>query len=251
MNVSALFGRHMRCYLAKCKDGRSDKSVVIKNSWSLPRDLKKSGKKGLVVPDESHNLRLIAEKFSGKDVGFSYPRAISSGSVKFKDGSKYVTDDTSVIYGYDDGDKEHMYRVHRRIVITPVGHFIKSVRNEAELVFVLADAIECHNAILTECGLLHCNISVKNILVICNEGKSLHRRPVRGLLIDFDHAISVDQQVSGNGARSGTLPFMSIHNLEGALGKRTALDNWELLLYLICWLATFSINSDDRDDMDD
>ncbi|KAJ2511028.1 hypothetical protein H4217_007582 [Coemansia sp. RSA 1939] len=251
MNASALFGRHTRCYLAKRKDGRSNESVVIKDSWSLPLDLKKSGKQGSVVPDEAHNLRLITEKLSGKDVGFSYPRAISSGSVKFKDGSKYVTDDTSVIYGYDDGDKEHMYRVHRRIVITPVGHFIKSVRNEAELVFVLADAMECHDAILTECGLLHRDISVNNILVIRNEGKSPHRRPVRGLLIDFDHAISVDQQVSGNGARSGTLPFMSIHNLEGARGKRTALDDWESLLYLICWLATFGINSDDRDGMDD
>ncbi|KAJ2615690.1 hypothetical protein GGH99_001200, partial [Coemansia sp. RSA 1285] len=146
MNASALFGRHTRCYLAKRKDNRSDESVVIKDSWSLPRDLKKSGKQGSVVPDEAHNLRLITEKFSGKDVGFSYPRAISSGSVKFKNGSKYVTDDTSVIYGYDDGDKENMYRVHRRIVITPVGHFIKSVRNKAELVFVLADAMEFHNA---------------------------------------------------------------------------------------------------------
>ncbi|KAJ1732477.1 serine/threonine protein kinase [Coemansia sp. Benny D160-2] len=93
---------------SKRKDGRRDESVVIKDSWSLPRDLKKSGKQGLVVSDESHNLRLIAEKLSGKDVGFSYPWAISSGSVKFKDGSKYVTDDTSVIYGYDDGDKKHM-----------------------------------------------------------------------------------------------------------------------------------------------
>ncbi|KAJ2759813.1 hypothetical protein H4S06_002044 [Coemansia sp. BCRC 34490] len=251
MNASALFGRHTRCYLAKRKDGRSDESVVIKDSWFLPHDLKKSGKQGSVVPDELHNLQLITEKFSGKDVGFSYPWAISSGSVKFKDGSKYITNDTSVIYGYDDGDKEHIYRVHCHIVITPVEHFIKSVRNEAELVFVLADAIECHNAILIECELLHRDISVNNILVSCNEGKSSHHRPVRGLLIDFDHAISVNQQVSGNGARSETLPFMSIHNLEGARGKHTALDDWASLLYLICWLATLGINSDDRDGMDD
>ncbi|KAJ2763246.1 hypothetical protein H4S06_000196 [Coemansia sp. BCRC 34490] len=93
---------------SKRKDGRRDESVVIKDSWSLPRNLNKSGKQGSVVPDESHNLRLITKKLSGKDFGFSYPRAISSGSVKFKDGSKYVTDDTSVIYGYDDGDKKHM-----------------------------------------------------------------------------------------------------------------------------------------------
>ncbi|KAJ2660887.1 hypothetical protein IWW48_002743 [Coemansia sp. RSA 1200] len=192
MNASALFGRHARCCLAKRKDGRSDEDVVIKNSWSLPRDLKKSGKQGSVVPDESHNLRLITEKFSDKDVGFSYPQAISSGSVKFKDGSKYITDDTSAIYGYDDGEKEHMYRVHRRIVITPVEHFVKSVRNEAELVFVLADAMECHNAILTECGLLHRDISVNNIIIIRNEGKNFRCKPIKGLLIDFDHAISVD-----------------------------------------------------------
>ncbi|KAJ2211585.1 hypothetical protein EV179_005351, partial [Coemansia sp. RSA 487] len=99
------------------------------------------------------------------------------------------------------------------------------------------------------CGLLHRDISVNNILVIPNDGDDSLRRPVKGLLIDYDHAISVDQDSTGNGTRSGTLPYMSIHNLEGAPGKRSVLDDWESLLYLICWLGTFGINSEDRDNI--
>ncbi|KAJ2089061.1 hypothetical protein IW140_005090 [Coemansia sp. RSA 1813] len=249
LNASALFGRHTRCYTAKRKDGRSDVEVVLKDSWSLPRDLIKQDASS-AVPNEARNLRLIKENFSGEDLSFSYPQVVASGRVKLLVDGKYVTDDTLAIYEYDDRDEEQMYRAHSRIVTTPVGGFIKGVKNQAELVLVLSDAMECHSAILKKCGLLHRDISVNNILVIRNDGEDSLRRPVKGLLIDYDHAISVDQDSTGNGTRSGTLPYMSIHNLEGAPGKRSALDDWESLLYLICWLGTFGINSEDRDNID-
>ncbi|KAJ1667683.1 hypothetical protein IW140_001259 [Coemansia sp. RSA 1813] len=75
-------------------------------------------------------------------------------------------------------------------------------------------------------------------------------RPVKGLPTDHDHAISVDQDSIGNGIISGTLRYMSIHNMESAPGKRSALNDWELLLYLICWFGTFGINSEDRANID-
>ncbi|KAJ2400106.1 hypothetical protein GGI23_002245 [Coemansia sp. RSA 2559] len=131
--------------------------------------------------------------------------------------------------------------------MAPVGHHIHSVENEAELVLILADAMKCHNTILTKCELLHRDILINNILVIRNKESTC--RPVNGLLIDFDHAISVKQELSGNAARLGTLPFMSIHNLEQDRSRRTALDDWESLLYLVCWLRTFGINSADSSDV--
>ncbi|KAJ2656561.1 hypothetical protein IWW48_004979 [Coemansia sp. RSA 1200] len=130
--------------------------------------------------------------------------------------------------------------------MSPVGHYLSTVHNEEELVLTVADAMKCHNTILTKCRLLHRDISVNNILVVREfEGRSV-RRPVKGLLIDYDHAISIDKEFSGCATRSGTLPFMSIHNLMGHDSKRTALDDWESLLYLICWQATFGINNADR-----
>ncbi|KAJ1676130.1 hypothetical protein EV182_008813, partial [Spiromyces aspiralis] len=98
--------------------------------------------------------------------------------------------------------------------------------------------MRCHSAILSECGILHRDISTRNILVV--RPKSGH---VRGMLIDFDYA--VDTEDSEGEARTemmGTPPFMSVLNLENSSVKRTALDDWESLLYMVCWLGTYGIN---------
>ncbi|KAJ2686518.1 hypothetical protein GGH99_003464, partial [Coemansia sp. RSA 1285] len=259
MSASALFGRHTRCYLARRKGGRGKNKVVLKDSWSLPRDLAINGtfssdlmdeERSYIAadaPDEARNLRLISEKLAGMELDFLYPKAESSGDVILSEG---IADNTHAIFSFDNDEKEKkLFRVHRRIVMSPVGHYLNTVHNEEELVLAVADAMECHNAILTKCRLLHRDISVNNILVVREFKERSVRRPVRGLLIDFDHAISIDKESSGYATRSGTLPFMSIHNLMGHDSKRTALDDWESLLYLICWQATFGINNADRKDV--
>ncbi|KAJ2497747.1 hypothetical protein GGI11_008101 [Coemansia sp. RSA 2049] len=180
------------------------------------------------------------------ELDFLYPKAESSGDVILSGG---IADNTHAIFSFDKDEDRKLFRVHRRIVMSPVGHYLSTVQNEEELVLAVADAMECHNTILTKCRLLHRDISVNNILVVREfEGRSV-RRPVKGLLIDYDHAISIDKESSGCATRSGTLPFMSIHNLMGHDSKRTALDDWESLLYLICWQATFGINNADRKDV--
>ncbi|KAJ2513200.1 hypothetical protein GGI11_004484 [Coemansia sp. RSA 2049] len=259
MSASALFGRHTRCYLARRKGGRGKNKVVLKDSWSLPRDLAINGtfssdlmdeERSYIAadaPDEARNLRLISEKLAGMELDFLYPKAESSGDVILSEG---IADNTHAIFSFDNDEKEKkLFRVHRRIVMSPVGHYLNTVHNEEELVLAVADAMECHNAILTKCRLLHRDISVNNILVVREFKERSVRRPVRGLLIDFDHAISIDKESSGYATRSGTLPFMSIHNLMGHDSKRTALDDWESLLYLVCWQATFGINNADRKDV--
>ncbi|KAJ2557307.1 hypothetical protein EV175_001427 [Coemansia sp. RSA 1933] len=131
--------------------------------------------------------------------------------------------------------------------MSPVGHYLGTVKNEEELVLVLADAMVFHSDILKYCKVLHRDISVNNILVVRDfEGQSASQ-PVRGLLIDYDHAVRTDQRYHSYSRRSGSLPFMSIHNLEAHESQRTALDDWESLLYVICWLATFGINQADRE----
>ncbi|KAJ1675931.1 hypothetical protein EV182_000290 [Spiromyces aspiralis] len=120
----------------------------------------------------------------------------------------------------------------------PVGEPLRLVENVPELIIVLRDAMRCHSAIFNECGILHRDISTRNILVVRPE--SGH---VRGMLIDFDCA--VDMEDSEGEARTeviGTHPFMSVLNLENSSVKRTALDDWESLLYMVCWLGTYGIN---------
>ncbi|KAJ1866935.1 hypothetical protein LPJ55_005985, partial [Coemansia sp. RSA 990] len=44
---------------------------------------------------------------------------------------------------------------------------------------------------------------------------------------------------------------MSIANLENLDMDRTALDDWESLLYVVCWVATYGVVSEDRRDPND
>ncbi|KAJ2546454.1 hypothetical protein EV175_005595, partial [Coemansia sp. RSA 1933] len=129
--------------------------------------------------------------------------------------------------------------------MSSVGHPLNTAENEEELVLVLSDVMVFHNDIFKHCKVLHKDILVNNILVVRDfEGKSASR-PVERLLVDYDHAIRMDQQFSSYSRRSRTLPFMSIHNLEAHESQRTDLDDCESLLYIIGWLVTFGINKPD------
>ncbi|KAJ1786220.1 hypothetical protein LPJ59_005978 [Coemansia sp. RSA 2399] len=61
-----------------------------------------------------------------------------------------------------------------------------------------------------------------------------------GMLIDFDHAISTDARDGDPHAeRSGTMQFMSCRNLENSQLHPSPLDDWESMLYILCWAGTF------------
>ncbi|PIA13106.1 hypothetical protein COEREDRAFT_11763 [Coemansia reversa NRRL 1564] len=127
--------------------------------------------------------------------------------------------------------QQQVLRAHWYIVMSPVGRSLKTVNSEEDLVIVLAEAMHCHNTILNDCSVLHCDISMNNILVVREDQCSL----LRGLLIDFDFAVSVDRnKLTARPAQSGTLPYMSIANFENIATEHTALDDWESLLYVIC-----------------
>ncbi|KAJ2676274.1 hypothetical protein GGI25_003661, partial [Coemansia spiralis] len=184
-----------------------------------------------------------------------YPQILAGGWVCQPSGSaacgtsggKAVIDSTREIIGMLDAEqqKDTPFCLHARHAMTPIGQRLRKVDSVAELVIVLNDAMVCHDAINKRCGILHRDISANNILVVREKDK-----PVRGMLIDFDCAIvESDKSASIRPERTGTLPFMSIANLERMDIQRTVLDDWESLLYLVCWLATFGIKSDnDRED---
>ncbi|KAJ1726091.1 hypothetical protein LPJ72_006451, partial [Coemansia sp. Benny D160-2] len=187
-----------------------------------------------------------------------------AGTVRVKHGQKDISDETFAIFADDSAKEYGCRRSHQRIVLDTYGEHLKTLKNENELIMVLADAMFCNNTILEKCKLLHRDISDNNILVVRSSRNESSAKtndlqeplakdpsscpPVRGLLIDFDYAALVepDSGCSGRDHRSGTLPFMSIHNLSGESGRRTALDDWESLLYLACWLGTFGIARKDR-----
>ncbi|KAJ2609937.1 hypothetical protein EV177_004215 [Coemansia sp. RSA 1804] len=257
---TSVFGRHTQCFLASPKNV-NDRHVVIKDSWPLV-----VGRDGenLEKFNEVEHLKLIDEKLRSNYKGVLYSKIVMAGTVRIKHGPKEIPDETFAIFADDSAKEYGCRRSHQRIVLDTYGEHLKTLKNENELIMVLADAMLCHNTILEKCKLLHRDISDNNILVVRNshnessaKTKDLQNslakdpsscRPVRGLLIDFDYAALVepDSGCSGRDHRSGTLPFMSIHNLSGESGRRTALDDWESLLYLACWLGTFGITRKDR-----
>ncbi|KAJ2529288.1 hypothetical protein EV175_007380, partial [Coemansia sp. RSA 1933] len=67
------------------------------------------------------------------------------------------------------------------------------------------------------------------------------------MLIDFDHAVDIDAiEESRHAERTGTLQFMSVNNLSKSNPQQTALDDWESMLYILCWAGTYGWSNQTR-----
>ncbi|KAJ2755834.1 hypothetical protein GGI19_001339 [Coemansia pectinata] len=108
------------------------------------------------------------------------------------------------------------FRQQYALVTDKICEPLNTVKTADELIIVLYDAMRAHSWVLENCSLVHRDISPNNIMRVA--------RP----------------------ERTGTKPFMSVPNLEGHPEQRTEFDDWESLLYVLCWIATFGINADDR-----
>ncbi|KAJ2234400.1 hypothetical protein IWW45_003432, partial [Coemansia sp. RSA 485] len=103
-----------------------------------------------------------------------------------------------------------------------------------------------HQEILRRCDILHRDLSLYNMLMTRDSDGMAH-----GMLIDFDCAVWASEESARPRANmTGTLPYMSIANLDELAIKRTSLDDWESLIYILCWLGTFGINDQDEKSVD-
>ncbi|KAJ2610872.1 hypothetical protein H4S08_003427 [Coemansia sp. RSA 1365] len=243
-DACSVFGRHTRCFTAtlKCEqsaDGdlvssRADK-VLIKDAWAHVA-------KGS-IRDEVAYLYEIRQKLGGdKSLEGTYPYLEAGAVVRINGTSnRYAEDTTQHILQGTNGNMPEVQREHRRLVMSPIGEPLQSVNSVDELIVVAYDAMAAHTAILKHCAILHRDISINNILV-CRGSSG-----IGGMLIDFDNAIHVGDYTGTNRPdRTGTLPYMSICNLKESDIKRTALDDWESLIYILCWLGTIGVNRNDQ-----
>ncbi|KAJ2737896.1 hypothetical protein GGI20_006363, partial [Coemansia sp. BCRC 34301] len=130
------------------------------------------------------------------------------------------------------------------IVTQPYCLPLTLVKSADELIVVLADAMLTHNWMVDEADTLHHDISPNSIMVGRDRAQD-GAISVYGQLIDLDYAINVGDERILRPERSGTLPFISLLNLEADPSQRTEHDDWESLLYILCWMATFGINEAD------
>ncbi|KAJ2335220.1 hypothetical protein GGI00_001477 [Coemansia sp. RSA 2681] len=242
-----LFGRHTRCFPAtkdcpaeKIPSGESLKAtVVIKDAWAYAKREASEDSR-----DEVKSMKKIQATFKAKNrQDILYPKIEVGGRVKIKRRGELVEDTTLTIYDGCDSAlldvvaSDILFRAHRRIAMSTIGEPLRKVRNVKEFVTVLHDAMQCHYTIVKHCRILHRDISENNVLVVRQEDGA-----VRGLLIDFDCAINIDEEKTGaRGEMTGTYPFMSLNNLSRSEVKRTSLDDWESMLYLLCLYATVGL----------
>ncbi|KAJ2617488.1 hypothetical protein EV177_000523 [Coemansia sp. RSA 1804] len=248
IGVERLFGRHTRCFVASKTKPRPSvefrPEFFIKDAWpEATSDAEEDHR------DESGHLnKITAILGDDKSLNGKYPKYIDGGRVHIKrrttgqktdmseDNSRSILSDR-ICSQLNSALKERgpPLRVHKRICMKGIGKPLKHINSVPELICVMADAMECHWEIYKRCGILHRDISTNNILFTGSSSS------IKGMLIDFDHAFCEnDNNAVHRFERTGTLPFMSVNNLEGKVKKHTVLDDWESLLYILWFTGELS-----------
>ncbi|KAJ1877836.1 hypothetical protein LPJ66_012018, partial [Kickxella alabastrina] len=230
VEVSHLFGRLTRCFLATDKKPTKENrirskncTVFIKDAWTEVAD----GSVDKDARDEVAHLRKITQILERyPELAGTYPVLEAGGRVEFQSCSDntFAKDTTRSVLGdlFDDvrvGEKIRKLPLcaHKRIATSPIGMPLDELRSVPELIIAVADAMRTHRAIAEHCHILHRDISTGNFLF-----RRMDDGTVKGMLIDFDHAIGCeDPDTMPQKEQIGTLPFMSVNNLEKNSNRRT------------------------------
>ncbi|CDO77125.1 hypothetical protein BN946_scf184606.g8 [Trametes cinnabarina] len=139
-------------------------------------------------------------------------------------------------------------RIHTQLVLKEVCHPLQSFKDWRELVSVVHDALRAHKMACEGHGILHRDISVRNILIYDGDRAS----PPIGLLSDWDLAKMQEQIFNpcpSQPSCSGTWQFMSAA-LQMYMSKPHLLpDDLESIMHIINWLALRYMNTMEIHDM--
>ncbi|PIA12803.1 hypothetical protein COEREDRAFT_12157 [Coemansia reversa NRRL 1564] len=193
VNANCLFGRHTQCFTAvaerptiKCPISSMVSTVNIKDSWpEAEMDVSKD------LRDEIQQLRKIRSCLSSNsELRNIYPVIEAGGRVHIQHSSQgdwaldYVQ--CRISANIDNLMQPSSVCVHKRVATSPVRRPLNKLNSVYKLIIVMADAMQCHGTIVDKCKILHCDISMNNVLFM-KEGED-----VKGLLIDFDCAFNLD-----------------------------------------------------------
>ncbi|KAJ2373928.1 hypothetical protein IW150_003373, partial [Coemansia sp. RSA 2607] len=252
ISAEHMFGRLTRCFLAR-KTPPANKTdlepenceYAIKDAW-----VESTVDAAVDTRDEISHLVAISDALKeNQQVDGMYPKIVAGGRVQFSRGGAVIEEDTTMtvlrdLYPLLTDESNSIvknripFRAHKRIVTEPVAMPLRNLESGYEVIIVIADAMRCHGAIVDGPRILHRDMSMGNIMFTRNRDKT----GLKGLLIDFDHAINLDRASdNGHKERTGTGPFMSVNNLEKNDNPRSRLDDCESVLYILSWIATFGL----------
>ncbi|KAJ2352444.1 hypothetical protein GGF43_003751 [Coemansia sp. RSA 2618] len=241
-SIAPTIGRRVRCFIGyeKPADASSDDAqnlprVLIKDVW-----VSDTYRRFDIDHDEIEYMREIRDGLAyNKNLDGLYPLLEAGGNVEMLWGSHFPADDcTDEILKNIDPEiclSLPLWR-HKRMVMGPVGEPLSCARSVDELIVIINDVMTVHTEIVNRCGMLHRDLSINNIMLKRHADGS-----VNGILIDFDNARRIQDIRFTESA--GTPMFMSINNIEHSDTKRTALDDWESMVYIIWHLCSSSINN--------
>ncbi|KAJ2724823.1 hypothetical protein GGI07_001675 [Coemansia sp. Benny D115] len=269
-NARRTFGRHTRCFacsritnssvsspssptlfppnscisapLAMAGTGTAEDGLfIVKDGWANAQRPLEDGTQDKMYDEVAIISRITNVLATENDVKGCYPMMICGGIVRTTDeNGRYSVLDTTDNTLKDlcpESLRYVVYREHKRIAMMPVGYPIYNIGSVDELIIVAADVMRVYMRIWEKTKILHRDISNNNILFTRSGSQ------IRGVLIDFDCALDTDAHNASRPIQqdiAGTLPFMSILNLEdNQEHPRTILDDWESMIYLLCWLGTF------------
>ncbi|KAJ2506547.1 hypothetical protein H4217_009000 [Coemansia sp. RSA 1939] len=176
-----LLGRHTRCFKAvECLPSDSTGKDNSNNSNYGPpvviKDARAYSKENLLddTRDEVGFLQTISNELPKHTSDVVYPELLGGRrvSLDYSGTGPTVVDTTTSILGdlhnskSADGKVSISFRAHKRLVMSPVGEPLKTAKSFDELIAVLADAMFCHDAVWSRCGILHRDISDNNTLVV-------------------------------------------------------------------------------------
>ncbi|RPB25765.1 hypothetical protein L211DRAFT_782201 [Terfezia boudieri ATCC MYA-4762] len=127
-------------------------------------------------------------------------------------------------------------RTRSFLVVQNVGEKLHRSLQPVELVEALRDAIKCHRSLYEDAGILHCDISVQNIMRT--------RTPIarasgpKGFLIDLDYAQQQYPNSEQSFCMTGTAPFIALELLLKPQVHHTWRHDLESFLYVLIWLCT-------------
>ena len=254
--VRGVIGRSTRVWSAYCEE--SNKVVVIKDGWVH---------QARAMIEEEHLMKV--QEIRG------VPKLVWGGTVKIHDPADplhraYVDDDTAWIR--HDFSDDRVSRVHRRLVLYPVGEKLSSFTSLGELIAALRDIVIGmfpfyeFNVMLILCttiahkaccgrGVLHRDISFNNILLVHYDNDPPDKAR-QGMLIDFDYAATTVQKARiehrtvkfpsasictvADITFQGTPPFMAIALLLNGASETDHYAKYDLesIMYVLFYCAT-------------
>ncbi|OSD02556.1 hypothetical protein PYCCODRAFT_1410468 [Trametes coccinea BRFM310] len=216
----SIIGSATRCYAAW--DRAEQCPVFIKDYWRLSRGL------------SEYQVYL---KFSqGLHPVTNIPTVVGGGDVYTVDFGYQTT--RSRMTSTLDGDIFVGERVHTRLVMKEIGRPLESFKDWRELTSVVHDALKAHQMAWVHYGILHCDLSVGNILIYDSATRAGPQAV--GLLSDWDLAKTKEEVFSpwlSHESRSGTWQFMSAAIQWWPQKPHSLSDDLESVMHILNWLV--------------